>query len=428
MLNQNILKQVNLLYVEDDQVIRQNLVSIFEKLFKNVFSAEDGSLGLKLFKELKEKNRVIDIIISDINMPNMSGLEMLSKIKEVDNSVPFILTTAHNESEYLIEAIKLGVSHYAVKPIKTADVLKQVQDLCEARLYEKTVVQKQNELEQYLNIIDKIAMVSKFNLAGMLIATNQIYCDEYNYEEFDTIGKDYNFTKHPDVDSAIYNEIWSTIKKGDIWKGKLKNISKNNEVRFINSFIFPVFDTFYSKISSYVMIGFSVTEDENQSRDFRKKVIQNIQETKQREQEYKNRIKSLENKLSMVQDIDLLHEALVKEKDKALRYQSQVKHYENQIVKIKDDADERIKDVIDRPAKILADFNQIKVKYDASVSLNHRINEELQKREAALLQLSESVQEQAKIIKDLKEVIVHREKEIYELKRDLEIAINKPIK
>lgn len=119
MTKENLLKLIDeskkltLLYVEDDEMILNNTIVILGRFFDNIVSAKNGKEGFERFKENK-----IDIIISDINMPFVSGIEMLEDIRKIDNDVPAILLTAHNEMKFHNEVERLNGSGYLLKPIK----------------------------------------------------------------------------------------------------------------------------------------------------------------------------------------------------------------------------------------------------------------------------------------------------------------------
>ena len=102
---------MKVLYVEDDSVVRDSTILYFTKIFANLAVAKDGSDGLEQYK--KEK---FDIVITDLSMPRMNGLEMIAKIKELNDAQAVLVTTAHAESDYLLKSIKLGVDGYIIKP------------------------------------------------------------------------------------------------------------------------------------------------------------------------------------------------------------------------------------------------------------------------------------------------------------------------
>jgi len=114
-IDNNSLKNLTLLYVEDEEMIRQNAVEYLSRICHNVLEAKDGVEALEVY----EKNKP-DIIISDIKMPRMNGLEMASHIRKVDKETPIIIATAHTETEYLLKAVELQLIKYIVKPITSA--------------------------------------------------------------------------------------------------------------------------------------------------------------------------------------------------------------------------------------------------------------------------------------------------------------------
>lgn len=119
-------KPLTLLYVEDDELIYKNTITIFERFFDNIIFAENGEEGLSKFEE-----NSIDIIISDINMPVMDGITMMEKIKQKGSSVPSVLLTAHNEKRFLEEAKRLQIEGYLLKPIKLNNLLELFKEIIE---------------------------------------------------------------------------------------------------------------------------------------------------------------------------------------------------------------------------------------------------------------------------------------------------------
>ncbi len=113
-VDKKLLKRLKVLYVEDDENVRNELSSLLSNFFENVYTADDGKAGFELYKE---KQNDIDVIIADINMPNLTGIEMLEKIRVFDKDVPVIFATAYSDNEFLSGAIKLKVFEYIIKPI-----------------------------------------------------------------------------------------------------------------------------------------------------------------------------------------------------------------------------------------------------------------------------------------------------------------------
>ncbi len=108
------LKDITILYCEDEDDLRNITSDVIKQFTKKVYLAENGKIGLELFKEHATE---IDLIITDVNMPEMNGLEMSKEIKAINQNIPIIVATAFSNSSYLLEAIELGIDKYVLKPI-----------------------------------------------------------------------------------------------------------------------------------------------------------------------------------------------------------------------------------------------------------------------------------------------------------------------
>lgn len=104
-------KNIKVLYAEDEEGIRENISFVLSLLFKEVFVAKDGEEALELFEEKKP-----DLLIFDICMPKMDGIEVLNKIRKSNKAIPIIVLTAHTEETYLFRAIELNITRYLLKP------------------------------------------------------------------------------------------------------------------------------------------------------------------------------------------------------------------------------------------------------------------------------------------------------------------------
>ena len=130
-------KDLKLLYVEDNDETREATLFFLENLFDNIIIAKDGLDGLNKFKE----NKDIDIVISDINMPKIDGLEMSKKILEINPEIPLLIFSAHNDSKYFIDAIKIGVEGYLLKPLDTDQFIQALNKAMKKIYYEKNKIE-----------------------------------------------------------------------------------------------------------------------------------------------------------------------------------------------------------------------------------------------------------------------------------------------
>ncbi|WP_373034565.1 response regulator [Sulfurimonas sp.] len=129
---------IKVLYVEDDDNIREEIRDFLGRFFPSIDLAGNGEEGLELYK-----NGNYDIVISDINMPKMNGIEMIHAIKEINEEQKIIVTSAYNEPKYLVELIDSGVDKFVLKPFNNKQFLLVLYKISE-QIYNK----KQNELLQ----------------------------------------------------------------------------------------------------------------------------------------------------------------------------------------------------------------------------------------------------------------------------------------
>lgn len=127
--NISILKNITILYAEDEKDLREVTHQILKGFTKKQYVAQNGQEGLELFKEHENE---IDLIITDVNMPLLNGLEMVKEIKKINLNIPIIVATAFSNKEYLLEAIDIGIDKYVLKPI---DISKLLQVMSQSLLY-----------------------------------------------------------------------------------------------------------------------------------------------------------------------------------------------------------------------------------------------------------------------------------------------------
>jgi len=118
--------KLEILYVEDDVSLLEETSTILEKIFKSVDCASSGAEGL-----LKFSKNHYDFVITDIEMPELNGLEMSQKIKELDPNMPIVIISAYSNSSYLIEAINIGINYYVLKPILLPQLLSTLHSVVE---------------------------------------------------------------------------------------------------------------------------------------------------------------------------------------------------------------------------------------------------------------------------------------------------------
>lgn len=120
-LNGKDMNHLSILYVEDDEDIREQLAHFLKRRVGTLYIASNGKEGLESFRAHQP-----DIVVSDVRMPIMDGLDMADAIKHEHPGTPVIITTAFNEADYFLKAIDIGVDKYVMKPIKTEALVEAI--------------------------------------------------------------------------------------------------------------------------------------------------------------------------------------------------------------------------------------------------------------------------------------------------------------
>jgi DNA-binding response OmpR family regulator len=129
-LLENVLSKSTVLLVEDETRLRKNFKKVLKLWVKKVIEAGDGAIALEYFDKYRP-----DILITDIKMPSMNGLELIHAIRQTDKNVPIVVTSAYADQAFLLESIKLSLVEYLIKPVQE-ESLSKVLEACAKILLE----------------------------------------------------------------------------------------------------------------------------------------------------------------------------------------------------------------------------------------------------------------------------------------------------
>ncbi len=172
-MDKKVFKNITILYAEDESLIQESLTETLTLFGINVICAKNGQEGLSAFKSSKEK---IDLILTDIKMPKLDGLGMIQKIRELDNYIPIIITTAHQETSFLMQSIDLGISAYVLKPIDIYKLEGTLIKAIEPKILKEKLLEKNEKLkiEVKKNKENQQIMVTQSRFAAMGEMINMI--------------------------------------------------------------------------------------------------------------------------------------------------------------------------------------------------------------------------------------------------------------
>ncbi|WP_298754387.1 response regulator [uncultured Arcobacter sp.] len=327
-ISQNI-KNLKILYVEDDPEVRQRLENLLKKISDFVEVAQDGEEAFLKIQENFENETPYELIITDLNMPKLNGIDMVKKVKLLDDDIPIILTTADNEKETFLESIELGVSAYIVKPINVAKLFENIKKIAQKIYYKNQFYKKQKELETYTNIIESVAVISKTDLNGIITYVDDAFCEVSGYTKEELIGQNHNIVRHPENPKEVYKNLWDTIQSGQNWEGKVRNIDKQGNPWYAKSTIFPIFDDKNENIIEYIAIRFIITDEYEEKRELASRLIKNTVTHKSTVKDNE----TLKNQLiSQNEIITSLKEKIEKISIQKQKLLSQLNEYEDNII------------------------------------------------------------------------------------------------
>ncbi|MEN8226491.1 MAG: response regulator, partial [Bacteroidota bacterium] len=161
---------ISLLYVEDKASIRKAYSAVLKEIVEEFHIEENGKLGLKTFHKVKP-----DLVVTDLNMPEMDGLEMIREIRKRNKDTRILIMTAHEAKENFLHAINHRVRAYLIKPVEHEELESQVRTLGREIMFEKSMeeqLQRRQEAENALQQSD--AILKAVNYASELFF-------KYNY-------------------------------------------------------------------------------------------------------------------------------------------------------------------------------------------------------------------------------------------------------
>ncbi len=259
---------MTLLYIEDDPQARHAATSLFSEFFDTIIVGEDGEDGARLYADSHAK---IDLVITDITMPRMNGIELIQRIRTISADVAIIVLSAHHESNFLTQTIEAGVDGYLLKPLNISQLIRTLH-----KVIEKIHLRYQNTknvllLKQYENITNLSSIISKTDPKGIITFVNDKFCQISGYTKEELLGKSHNIIRHPDMPKTAFRDLWKTIKdEKKTWQGIVKNRAKNGDTYYVKTTIQPILNP-NGEVEEYISLRHDITaimSDKKQLFDF----------------------------------------------------------------------------------------------------------------------------------------------------------------
>ncbi len=248
------LSSMRVLYVEDDPETREELQFMLAHYVAELYTAKNGREGLALFQQHRP-----DIVVTDIQMPEVNGLSMAADIKSIEPNQPIVILSAYNDVEYLFRALELDIQHYITKPISVDRLLNKLCFITEQLNLEREIAESQKLLEQYKLLVDEKAIVAKINIKGRIVYVNKHFCDLSGYSEAELLGQHYLFSFDSDGQQAALDDLKNTVLEKKKWQGMLKKKTKAGSVYVVDVTVVAIVNS-VNEIDEFVALMVDMTE------------------------------------------------------------------------------------------------------------------------------------------------------------------------
>lgn len=178
VINERTKMMISILVVEDEPEILKQMELMLGRIAQSVLSATNGVEAYDIYRQ-----EPIDLIISDIDMPRMNGLELLKSVRNHDRKIPFILLTGLKSLDILTEAIQYGITAFLSKPINIKDLIAKIEEVAQVKMLEKQLLREQTKLNTILNHVDSIVVM--VSTTDKLLFVNQKFFDSFPYESYE---------------------------------------------------------------------------------------------------------------------------------------------------------------------------------------------------------------------------------------------------
>lgn len=219
----NKYKNIKILYVEDDEIARENGIEYLENFFEHIYEASDAIIALQLYEKYKP-----DIIITDIQMPKLNGLEFVKRIRQKDKKTQIIIITAFCDKDYLLKAIELGLVKYLIKPVKEKE-------------FEEALFLCVNSLQEDISNIVKLENNSYFDIFNKNLVINEeivkLRTKEILFLELLIKNKN-RYVSYEEIENYVWDESVMT-------KDALKTLVKNLKTKLPKDLILNLTNSGY---------------------------------------------------------------------------------------------------------------------------------------------------------------------------------------
>jgi len=232
----NYGQTLNVLFIEDNEEVRIQLEKLLRNFFSNIDLEENGLTGYEKYTNFKEENdRYYDLVITDLSMPKLDGLDLCKKIISTNSNQLILVISAHTESKKLLELIEVGIYKFLQKPVDYNNLLNSLSSIISKIKREKSFVKLENDVKDMRDDNEKLnELVITDNLTSIY---NRRFIDNILTQRFSDL--EMNSNKELSIifididDFKLINDIHGHLIGDQIlieFSQKLKSLIRANDI------------------------------------------------------------------------------------------------------------------------------------------------------------------------------------------------------
>ncbi len=253
MTDNAALKDYFVLYIGNDDQCDSECNKRIAGSCKRFHTVHTAHEALEQFQTQKP-----DIVLTDINLPDMDGLQLARKLKEIAPKLPLLILTSVNRPERIIDAIRIGIHDYFLKPIDPKEVLERLETIARTLALKSENRKNKRLLDEYRRVVDISSVVTKTDPKGIITFANEKFLNITGYTRDELIGHSHRIIRHPDTPRETFTDLWATIQAKRVWQGTIKNRKKDGSSYIVNATVIPILDE-HDNIIEYIAIRQDVT-------------------------------------------------------------------------------------------------------------------------------------------------------------------------
>ena len=231
---------ISLLCVEDDQVSLKFMKTALCAQYPDmpVYCADNGAQGQELFKKFRPK-----IVITDISMQGMDGIQLSAEIKSLEPETVIIAVSAFGDTGYLLKAIAIGVSQYLIKPLDLELLFAAIDKHLEAMSLRQKVRRQNDRIRKLsLAVEESPSSVVIIDADGIVEFVNSKFAALTGYSPDEVIGRQARPLMSGPATMESYQDLWRTVSSGSVWQGELQSSKRNHDTYWVSMVVSPISD------------------------------------------------------------------------------------------------------------------------------------------------------------------------------------------